>query len=130
MVVDRDMEEVVAVATPTNLFAASMQPPAAALGYSSELLHIDMEQVAGSGVLVAAVGVLAAHRGAGDRIDRAQRQDLVAAQDPSNGRGHQPEPAGQEHRAPTSGGPQGQDPCFDLGRDPGRAAVWAGGTVE
>jgi hypothetical protein len=69
--------------------------------------------------------VSAPDRQAGDRVDRRQRRDGVAAQDPSHGGSGQPELAGQEDRPAPVLAAQVQDLCFDLGRGSGRAGVRA-----
>jgi hypothetical protein len=65
------------------------------------------------------------HQSAGDRVDRSQGRDVVAAQHAAHGGGDQAELSGQEHRSATAGPAQRQDGCFDLGRGAGRAVVRA-----
>lgn len=69
------------------------------------------------------------HQSAGDRVDRGQCRDVVAAQDASHGGGDQAELSGQKHRSAASVATQRQDCRFDLGRGAGRAVVRAAGAI-
>ena len=99
VVVDRDVQEVVApIPRPADGFVAPVQAPPAALGHPAELLDIDMEQLTGAATFITRSAPSPADRLAGDRVDRRQRRNLMAGQDPPDGGGDQPELAGQEHR--------------------------------
>jgi hypothetical protein len=122
VVVDRDVQEVVADPAAFGLLTAPVQTPAAAVGHPAEFLHVHVRQIAGGGVFVAALGVPTAHRLADDGIDCRQWRHLVAMQDPPDRRGRDTELGGQEDRATAPLGP-----CVeDRGRDRCRGAVRAG----
>jgi hypothetical protein len=128
VVVDGDVQVVVAVPAASGLFAGPVQAPAAAVGHPPEFLHVHVQQVAGGGVFVTAIR--AAPDGfAGDRVDRGQRRHAVAAQHPADGGGGQAEFASQEHRAAAQLRAGLQDRGLDLRWDAGRGAVRARGAV-
>src|SRR5690606_17339727 len=93
VVIDRDVQVVVADPAPTYVLAASVPAPAAAVGDPAQLFDIDVQQIPRSGAFVADPGVPAPDRFTGDRINRGKVRHLVASHDPPDPGGHQPEPA-------------------------------------
>jgi hypothetical protein len=130
VVVDRDVQVVVADpatvhGSAADVFAAAVPPPPAAVGHLAEFLDVDVEQVTGACSFVADPGVPVSDRGAGDRVDRRQRRDLVSGQDASDGGGDQAESGGEEQRPAPDFGAQGEDLGLELGGDLGGARVRA-----
>src|SRR5690606_7960647 len=73
VVIDRDVQVVVADPAPTYVLAASVPAPAAAVGDPAQLFDIDVQQIPRSGAFVADPGVPAPDRFTGDRINRDRK---------------------------------------------------------
>ena len=68
MIVHRGVHEVIALAAAADGFTAAMGAPFAARWDLPELLDVDVDQVTGRGMLVAAVGGPGADRSSGDQV--------------------------------------------------------------
>ncbi len=92
-----------------------------AVGDAAELFDVDMDQVAGTLVLVS-VRVRSADGQAGGLVEVGEFGHLVAAQHGLDGRFRQVQVVGDAVRAPSAGESQCDDAAFGAGRGP----VWAG----
>ena len=102
---------------------ASQGLVAAAVGDVSQLLDVDVHQVAGGGVLVAA------DRAAGGAVQVGQAGEPVAGQDPVHGGRVEPQQVGDPGRSPAAQDADLDDPALGAGRGPVRAVVRTAGAV-
>ena len=124
------MDVVVADASAADLFAASVGAPAAAVGDAADLLHVDVDQVAGGGSFVAqGRGLAGPDHLPGQRVALTQVGHLVSAQDgrdrPGRHAGLDPDPV---LPAPLLA-PQLQYPLLDLDRSSSWTGPWTRGAV-
>jgi hypothetical protein len=82
-----------------------------------------MEQLTGAATFITRSAPSPADRLAGDRVDRRQRRNLMAGQDPPDGGGDQPELAGQEHRTAVALAAKLEDLGLELGAGALRGGV-------
>jgi hypothetical protein len=92
VVVDGDVHEVPAQAASTVLLLAAVQPPATAGRDLAELLDVDVNQIAGTGMFVTDLAVPAApDQLAGQPVQISQMRQLLAAQHRADRAGRHPE---------------------------------------
>ena len=115
-VVDRGVD--VAVADLLESFvvvvAASVEPPAATVGDATDLLHVDVDQLAWAFTLVAAHRLGVRWRGHRDRGDHSRQRSRWPAPSTPPGRSH-----GRCDRRPSDAGGVAAAPCW-------RAWLWSG----
>ncbi|GAB3588001.1 hypothetical protein GCM10027445_68660 [Amycolatopsis endophytica] len=88
VVVDGDVQVVVADTAAADLLAAAVHPPTAAVRHSAEFLDVDVQQLARGAAFVADARMPPPHRHPGDRVDRRQRWYVPTTQDTTDGGGH------------------------------------------
>lgn len=124
VVVDGGVEIVVADPTPASgATTSAVDAVAAAGGDTAQLLGVDMDQVAGVGMLVAA------DHPAGGAVQPVESVLLVADQNPVDGPGVQPEPSADAGRAEPQR-TQVQDLAFECDREAAWVGVRGAGPVD
>ena len=107
--------------------AADLAVPTA-VGDTTELFDVDMDQITGLLVLVA-VRVRTADRQAGGLVEVGESGHMVAAQHRFDGRCRQVQVVGDAVRTPSAGEAQADDAAFGAGRGPVRTGPRARGSV-
>jgi hypothetical protein len=129
VVIDRGVQVVEATSTPVGASVghpgrAAMDAVATTGGDTAQLLDIQVDQVTGMGMLVAA------DHPAGGAVQPDQPVDVVADQDAVDGGGRQAEPGGDPGRPEPFSAAQPDDALLQPDGSPARAVRWNAGTVD
>ena len=101
-----------------------MSAPAPAVGDTAELVDVEMDQLPGTGLLIAHRH-RAAHRQPGGLIHLGQAEHVVPGQDAPHGGAHQAQVVGDAVRPPPAVEPQGDDASLSAPCQPPWAVVGA-----